>query len=394
MTFELYPHQKAVLPKIRNGSVLTGGVGTGKSLTALAYYMKEEKHRDIYVITTAKKRDSLEWNGDAAKYGIGTKRDATVAGVLTVDSWNNITDYDDVKDAFFIFDEQRVVGSGAWVKSFIKIAKANRWILLSATPGDTWMDYIPLFVANGFYKNRTAFIRRHVVFSRFSKFPKVDHYVEENVLRRYRDRILVDMPFDRHTTRHIKYVNTEYDRDKFKQIQKKRWNIFEERPIRDVAEMFRVMRQLVNTDEDRIHTVVSLMEKHPRVIIFYNFNSELHLLRKMCDELEITYAEWNGHKHQPVPEGESWVYLVQYTSGNEGWNCITTDTVILYSLNYSYKVFEQSLGRIDRLNTPYKDLYYYVLVSKAPIDLAILKTVRAKKTFNEKAFGEFPDSSL
>lgn len=394
MTFELFPHQKAVLPKIRNGSVLTGGVGTGKSLTALAYYMKEEQHRDIYVITTAKKRDSLEWNADAAKYGIGTKRGATVAGVLTVDSWNNITDYDDVKDAFFIFDEQRVVGSGAWVKSFIKIAKVNRWILLSATPGDTWIDYIPLFVANGFYKNRTAFIRRHVVYSRFSKFPKVDHYVEENVLRRYRDRILVDMPFDRHTTRHIKYVNTEYDRDKFKQIQKKRWNIFEERPIRDVADMFRVMRQLVNTDEDRIHTVVSLMGKHPRVIIFYNFNSELHLLRKMCDELEITYAEWNGHKHQPVPEGESWVYLVQYTSGNEGWNCITTDTVILYSLNYSYKVFEQSLGRIDRLNTPYKDLYYYVLVSKAPIDLAILKTVRAKKTFNEKAFGEFPDSSL
>lgn len=394
MTFELYPHQKAVLPKIRNGSVLTGGVGTGKSLTALAYYMKEEQHRDIYVITTAKKRDSLEWNGDAAKYGIGTKRDATVAGVLTVDSWNNITDYDHVKDAFFIFDEQRVVGSGTWVKSFIKIAKANRWILLSATPGDTWIDYIPLFVANGFYKNRTAFIRRHVVYSRFSKFPKVDHYVEENVLRRYRDRILVDMPFDRHTTRHIKYVNTEYDRDKFKQIQKKRWNIFEERPIRDVAEMFRVMRQLVNTDEDRIHTVVSLMEKHPRPIIFYNFNSELHLLRKMCEDLEITYAEWNGHKHQPVPEGESWVYLVQYTSGNEGWNCITTDTVILYSLNYSYKVFEQSLGRIDRLNTPYKDLYYYVLVSKSPIDLAILKSLRAKKSFNVKAFGGFPDSSL
>ena len=394
MTFELFPHQKAVLPKIRNGSVLTGGVGTGKSLTALAYYMKEEKHRDIYVITTAKKRDSLEWNGDAAKYGIGTKRGATVAGVLTVDSWNNITDYDDVKDAFFIFDEQRVVGSGAWVKSFIKIAKANRWILLSATPGDTWMDYIPLFVANGFYKNRTAFIRRHVVYSRFSKFPKVDHYVEENVLRRYRDRILVDMPFDRHTTRHIKYVNTEYDRDKFKQIQKKRWNIFEERPIRDVSEMFRVMRQLVNTDEDRIHNVVSLMEKHPRVIIFYNFNAELKLLRKVCDELEITYAEWNGHKHQPVPEGESWVYLVQYTSGNEGWNCITTDTVILYSLHYSHRVFEQSLGRIDRLNTPYKDLYYYVLVSKSPIDLAILKTVRTKKNFNEEAFGKFPDSSL
>ena len=394
MTFELYPHQKAVLPKIRNGAVLTGGVGTGKSLTALAYYMKEEQPRDIYVITTAKKRDTLEWNADAAKYGIGTERGATVAGVLKVDSWNNITDYDGVKNAFFIFDEQRVVGSGAWVKSFIKIAKANRWVLLSATPGDTWMDYIPLFVAHGFYKNRTEFIRRHVVYSRFAKFPKVDHYVEENVLRRYRDRILVDMPFDRHTTRHIKHVNTEYDRDKFKQIQKKRWNIFEDRPIRDVAEMFRVMRQLVNTDDDRIHMVVSLMEKHPRVIIFYNFNSELYLLRQMCESLEITYAEWNGHKHQPVPEGESWVYLVQYTSGNEGWNCITTDTVILYSLNYSYKVFEQSLGRIDRLNTPYKDLYYYVLVSKAPIDLAILKSLRAKKSFNVRAFGEFPDSSL
>lgn len=386
MAVELYPHQKAALPLIHNGCVLTGGVGSGKSLTSLAYYMENWKSRDIYVITTAKKRDSLEWNGDAAKYGIGTDRKATVAGVLTVDSWNNITDYVDVKDAFFIFDEQRVVGYGAWVKAFIKIAKKNKWIMLSATPGDNWHDYIPLFIANGFYKNKTEFERTHVVFSRFSKFPKVDHYVEEGRLLRYRRQILVDMPFDRHTTRHIRKVDVEYDKEVFEGITKRRWNPYSEKPIKDVSELFRVMRQVVNEDPDRIRMCISLQQKHKRVIIFYNFNFELKMLRDMCKQLDLKYAEWNGHKHEPIPEGDEWVYLVQYTSGSEGWNCVSTDAMILFSLNYSYKIYEQSLGRIDRLNTPYKDLYYYILMSKSRIDKYIWKALSDKKHFNVREY--------
>ena len=132
--------------------------------------------------------------------------------------------------------------------------------------------------------------------------------------------------------------------------------------------------------------LLEIVEDHPKAIIFYNFDYELEILRNLYYGEDVEIAEWNGHKHQPIPRGDKWIYLVQYTAGAEGWNCITTDTIIFYSQNYSYKVLKQASGRIDRLNTPYTDLYYYHLVSKSGIDLAISRALKNKKQFNETRF--------
>ena len=144
-----------------------------------------------------------------------------------------------------------------------------------------------------------------------------------------------------------------------------------------------VLRRIVNEDESRITTLLELVERHPRVIIFYNFDYELEILKGLYYGENVEIAEWNGHAHQPVPSGERWIYLVQYTAGCEGWNSIKTDTIIFYSQNYSYKVVAQAAGRIDRLNTPYTDLYYYHLKSRSGIDLAISRALKNKKQFNE-----------
>jgi superfamily II DNA or RNA helicase len=387
---ELYPHQKEAVEKLNNGKILWGGVGSGKSITAVAYYMKVEADADVYVITTAKKRDSLDWEREFAEAGVGKHLNATVAGALTVDSWNNIGKYRDVKGAFFIFDEQRLVGSGEWSTVFIKIAKQNHWILLTATPGDTWLDYIPVFVANGFYPNRTAFKRDHVVYNTYSKFPKVERYINVGRLVRARNSLLVEMPYLRHTTRVEKTVTVEFDGRVLDRVVKERWNVFEDRPLRDVSEMFNAMRKVVNSDTSRLAAVKALLELHPRVIVFYNYDYELSALRSLgsiegiSEGFEI--AEWNGHKHQAVPTCENWVYLVQYTAGAEGWNCTTTDAMIFYSLTYSYKMWHQAHGRIDRLNTPYQTLYYYALVSKSMIDRAVSQALAGKKNFNESKF--------
>lgn len=390
---------------MHNGCILTGGVGTGKSITAIAYYFTKvcggdlrinsfgflkplSKPKDLYVITTARKRDDLDWEEEALPFGLSKHAELSHSGAqLFIDSWNNVPNYQEVKNAFFIFDEQRLVGSGAWVKAFIKIAKENSWIMLSATPGDNWMDYIPVFVANGFYKNRTEFLRRHVVYNNFSKFPKVDHYVEQGILLKLRRSILVDMPYERHTTRHVKNVLVGYDEEKFELVAKKRWHIYEDRPIKDVGELFIVMRKLVNSDQSRLDAVIKLMAKHERLIVFYNFNYELDKLRTLadiCSDYDI--AEWNGQRHEEVPKSDKWVYLVQYTAGAEGWNCIETNATIFYSLNYSYKINHQAKGRIDRLNTKYTDLYYYILRSTSMIDNAIMKSITLKKNFNESQF--------
>jgi len=384
MGVKLYPHQEYAVDQMHNGCILWGGVGTGKSLTAVAYYMQKEAPKDVYVITTAKKRDSVDWEGDFTKYGVGKFKNATVAGVLTVDSWNNIDKYRNVQNAFFIFDEQRLVGSGAWVKSFVEIARHNRWILLSATPGDTWMDYIPVFIANGYYKNRTAFKQEHVVYKPFRKFPQISRYNGVGRLVRLRNEVLVEMPYHPHTVRHSYEILVDYDRDLYEMAVKKRWHIYESRPLKDAGELFMVMRKIVNSGPCRMQELRKLMLKHPKLIVFYNFDYELELLRSLAGI--TTVHEWNGHRHQELPKTDSWVYLVQYAAGAEGWNCTSTDAIVFYSLTYSYKMWQQAHGRIDRINTPFRDLFYYTLKSDSTIDEAVWKSLLSKKNFNESEY--------
>lgn len=404
MGIGLYDYQIDAVKRMKNGCILNGGVGSGKSRTALAYYYlrnggdpaslcgdnyipMDDPPKDLYIITTARKRDTLEWDGDMGPFLLSTHTDVSLySNKVIVDSWNNITKYKEVTGAFFIFDEDRVTGSGVWVKSFLKIAKSNEWIILSATPGDTWQDYIPVFLANGFYKNKSEFIREHIVYSRFSKFPKVDRYLNTGRLIRLRNNILIDMDFHRDTVPHHEDVYVSYDISAYKDICRNRWNPWEDKPIENASEFCYSLRKLVNTDEARQVALLQIIEEHPKAIIFYNFDYELDILKKLYygDDFEI--AEWNGHKHQEVPKGDKWVYLVQYTAGNEGWNCVRTDTIIFYSQNYSYKVMTQAAGRIDRLNTPYKDLYYYHIKSRSGIDLAISKALKNKKKFNERKF--------
>ena len=401
----LYDYQKDAVNKMKNGCILNGGVGSGKSRTALYYYFKEQggsmepiyipmkiRPKDLIIITTARKRDTLEWEGELANFLMSTNENQykRYGNHIYIDSWNNIKKYADITGAFFIFDEQRVVGSGAWVKAFLKITKSNDWILLSATPGDTWSDYIPVFLANGFYKNKTEFGREHIVYSRFTKYPKIDRYINTGRLIRERNNILIDMDFKRQTISHHEDIYVNYDKFKFRDAMKLRWNPYTNEPIKQASELCYCLRRIVNEDDSRIIALMELLEKCPKAIIFYNFDYELEILRNLHTEYgldeKVEIAEWNGHKHQPIPTSDKWLYLVQYTAGAEGWNCVTTDTIIFYSLNYSYKILSQACGRIDRLNTPYTDLYYYHLKSRSGIDLAISRALDNKKTFNETKY--------
>ena len=401
----LYDYQKEAIEHMKNGCILNGGVGSGKSRTALYYYFKlnggsidpeyvhmKDKPLDLYIITTARKRDTLEWEGELVPFLMTSFSDHThlYDHKVIVDSWNNIKKYQDVKDAFFIFDEQRVVGYGAWTKAFLKITKSNQWILLSATPGDSWSDYIPVFIANGFYKNKSEFMREHVIFSRYTKYPKIDRYVNTKKLIKQRNNILINMDFIRTTVYHHIDIFTSYDRDKYKEALKNRWDPYKNLPMQQASDLCYVLRRIVNESISRQIALAEILEKHPRVIIFYNFDYELDILRNFVNAIQTngTYeiAEWNGHKHQEIPDTDCWVYLVQYNAGAEGWNCIKTDTIVFYSQNYSYKMTEQACGRIARLNTPYKDLYYYHLKSNSGIDLAINRSLKNKKNFNEGKF--------
>lgn len=479
MKVELRPHQREAIDKMHNGCVLWGGVGTGKTIAALTYAIEREPGKQIVVITTAKKRDSLDWEREAAMLGLRVED-------ILVSSWNKIANFVDNEDLFFIFDEQRLVGSGAWVKSFYKIAKKNHWILLSGTPGDNWSDYAPMFIANGWYKNITEFRREHAVYSRFTSFPKIERYINEGKLVKFRKRLLVEMPMVRHTTRHLHYIDCGFDTDTLDIVRKRRWNVYTDEPLQNASELYSVMRKVVSTDPSRREALAKLIAKHPKLIVFYNYNYELEILREMCQEISediesgslfstkswetqnsglilpkkendlwqqspglvtgqdlsspptsgtsydrslnktkkpseknsseidesqqmifppsrpvstldlpndkslsngtetFQWAEWNGHKHQEIPKTDRWVYLVQYQSGSEGWNCIETDTMAFWSLTYSWKQFEQSQGRIDRLNTPFVDLNYHILMTDSLAEKPVMRALKQKKDFQPR----------
>lgn len=414
----LYKHQFDALDKMSNGKVLCGGVGSGKSRTSLAYYILKDlgigkknsdssigfsiefdfkeldgygdsgfKKRKLVIITTARKRDTLDWEEEAMPFGL-SYNDASPVEIL-VDSWNNVSKYVGIKDSFFIFDEQRLVTMGTWAKAFLKIVKSNRWILLSATPGDSYNDYLTLFLAHGFYKNKTEFNREHIVFSRFSKYPKIERYVGTARLERYRKELLVPMPARRVTEQIHKNIRCEFDKDMYKTIYKDRWDPYEQCPIEDAGKMCLLLRKLVNTDPSRFENLWRIFLIHHKIIVFYNFNIELEMLRDFLNEKSVAFSEWNGHCHESIPDTDEWVYLVQYSAGNEGWNCILTNAMVFFSQNYSYKVMVQAAGRIDRINTPYTDLFYYHLVSTATIDKAILCALKKKRNFNESSFAKF-----
>lgn len=399
---ELRNYQLDAIEKLKNGNILCGGVGSGKSRTSIGYYYKEQggdlysdeyipmydPPQDLYIITTARKRDTKEWEGELSPFLLSTNPEVNLYNnKIVIDSWNNIKKYQDVQGAFFIFDEQRVVGSGAWVKAFLKIAKNNNWILLSATPGDTWMDYVPVFIANGFFKNKTEFTSNHVIYSRVvTNFPKIEGYYNTGRLTRLRNRILVDMDFNRKTVSHHEDVWVDYDISSYKAAGRDRWDPYKQEPILNAGGLCYVWRKIVNSDISRQMALVELFEKHDRMIIFYNFDYELEILKELFADTYADVAEWNGHKHQEIPTSDSWVYLVQYNAGAEGWNCIKTDTIVFFSQNYSYKIMQQAAGRIDRLNTPFTDLYYYHIKSRSGIDLAIARALKEKKKFNENKF--------
>lgn len=397
---ELFGYQKEAVDQMKNGSVLCGGVGSGKSITAIAYYISKvcggnyenikdgmKTPRDIFIITTAKKRDDKEWEMECMKFCIGLEDNPYYPVKVIVDSWNNIKKYRKVVGSFFIFDEQRVVGSGVWVKSFLDISRKNQWVLLSATPGDQWSDYIPVFIANGFYKNKTEFNTHHCIFSRFSKYPKIERYINERKLMAHRDSIVVMMKDNRETERHDINVIVSYDKELYRKVLRDRWDPYDNCPIRETGKLLYLLRKTVNSDPSRIAVLDDILGSKKYLIVFYNFDYELEILKNYLDSIFYTYSEWNGHKHQAVPKDpEGWVYLVQYAAGSEGWNCTKTDTIVFFTQNYSYRTLEQSRGRIDRVNTPFHDLFYYHIRSNAPIDLAIHQALARKKKFNDHAF--------
>ena len=404
----LKPFQENCLERLSTGKVLAADTGAGKSIMSLAWYLSKEcasdEHSlksgakawtlyhgspDLYIITTPKKRDSEEWESDLSKFNLVKGRNSKEMGEVNIfiDSWNNIKKYTEIKNSVFIFDEQRAVGSGTWAKSFVKIAKQNHWIMLSATPGDTWSDWCPLMIAKGYYPNRTAFFNKHAVYNPYVKYREIIRWDNTDELEYYRSKMLVTCRMEKKTTRHFEEVIADCsNKYEVKRAYKERTNPKTGEPFKSASELCAYTRNIINTDPTRSAVGLKIIQMYDRIIIFYTLTDELEGIKWACNKAGRKMYFYNGEIHDQVPTGNNWAYIVQYTAGSEAWNCTTCNAMLFWDLTYSYKQFKQATGRIDRLNTPYSDLYYYAIRSYMPLDLAIRRALREKKDFNSRGF--------
>ena len=398
----LKPEQQEAVDKLQSGNILVAGTGAGKSRTGLYWYFKENggafigdeykpmtDPKDLYIITTAEKRNTHDWDKEMSLYLLSTNPEANhYQNKVVVNSWQQISKYKTVSGAYFLFDEDHLTGTGEWVKSFLKIAKNNKWIILTATPGDKYEDYGPVFVANGYFSSISEFKQRHIIYDYRPGWPRFVKCVGTARLDRLKQRIIVRMNYEHKVEVHSTDILCDYDTVLYKTVVRQRWNPYENKPIENASQYCYCLRRITNLDESRVEACKEIVNQRNRVIIFYNHDPELYLLREVDFGPDVAIAELNGHKHEAIPDTPRWVYLVNYAAGAEAWECTKTDTVIFYSQNYSYKTMVQAAGRIDRRNTPFSDLYYYHLKSRAPIDLAIEQCIKAKKKFNENTFAQ------
>lgn len=372
----MYEYQLEAIDKLQSGMILWGNVGSGKSRTSLYFYCKNYSNKKLLIITTAQKRNNGEWLEECKVFGLKP----------IIDSWNNIRKYEKYENCFIIFDEDHLTGYGAWSKTFIKMAKCNDWLVLTGTPGDNYSEFMTVFIAKGWYKNKRDFEENHVIYSRYSKYPKVDRYINQGLLEKHRRDILVKMFVEKRPRVHKEIVITQYDISKYKKAYKEKRDE-NNKPFKNATAFCLYLRKICNEDESKIVKVRELLLKHNKVIIFYNYIYEKEILLKLLKTMKtFNVGEYNGQHHDDIPIGERWAYLCQYTAASEGWNCLLCDTMIFFSMSYSYKAMEQAAGRINRVNTPYKDLYYYYLRTTSGIDLSINRALSTKRNFNESTF--------
>lgn len=144
-------------------------------------------------------------------------------------------------------------------------------------------------------------------------------------------------------------------------------------------------RQLCNS-KDKQQAFIDLINSiNDRVVVFYNFDSELDTLKTLVKDRPI--AEVNGHTNteQIYHDNDNCVLFVQYQAGARGLNLQDGNKIIYYSLTLSSDLFEQSKKRIHRIGTKYP-CFYWILQTKDSVEESIYKSLNRQEDYNEELF--------
>lgn len=139
-------------------------------------------------------------------------------------------------------------------------------------------------------------------------------------------------------------------------------------------------------NKEKLSAFEDLLEStNDRLIVFYNFNSELERLKEICEKFDKPTSEVNGAKHDLTNynDCDNSVTLVQYQAGSMGINLQLSNKIIYFTPPLSSELFEQSKKRIHRIGQNHPCFYYQL---KCGIEEKIYGTLAMRKDYTDKLF--------
>lgn len=143
--------------------------------------------------------------------------------------------------------------------------------------------------------------------------------------------------------------------------------------------------------EFKLQTFKELVQStQDRLIVFYNFNAELELLKRIAASLDRPISEVNGQTKDltAYEQEDNSITFIQYQAGAMGLNLQKANKIIYFTLTDKSELFEQSKKRIHRIGQE-QPCFYYILMCKGSVEEVILQTLEMRKDFTDELFNEY-----
>lgn len=402
----LYAHQKKIVDLLPHKHLLAHGLGTGKTITALAL----ARRVNLGTLIICPKMLKPKWEREAnswlvnTEYGLMTRGDYVVLSkeefkkhFKTLPRFQAII----VDEAHNTFGSLKSQGHKA-LYAYIKVHNPTYVWLLTGTPYTStpmsvfalgrllgapwkWMDFRDQYF-------RERYIGRRVI---FEPRPGIEAAIAERV-KEIGSVVRLDECIDvpPQTFEEEEFAWTSDQLKALKELKERESN-----PLTRFTKAHQIAQGILIGDEYRPDQffkclkndrVVELAEQNEKLIVFSRYNLHLEHLSDMLNEKGILNVVINGATKNRealinTSNAAKRVILLVQADCSEGWEAPSFGVVVHACLGYSYVKYNQSLGRVLRINAP-KPNYYLTLTTKDSADMLVSEAMRKKESFHDAIF--------
>ena len=411
----LYPHQKEGLRQVENLNHVAfyWDMGLGKTFVGAEKLIQLGSKINLVICQKSKIQDWIDHFIDVCKipyiYNLTNKQELNEflsnyreykIGIINYDLVFRRPELKQLKDFTLLLDESSLIQHETAKRSkFILKLSPKNVILLSGTPtGGKYENLWSQLHLLGWKISKDMFYNQYINYhwDDSNGFPLmvIDGYKnEERLKRKMRDHGcqflktegVFDLPDQIHQTINVP-VSKEY-----KKFHKDSIITINDQELVGDTTLTKMLyeRQLCGQYcDDKLDAFADLINStNDRLIVFYNFNEELHKLRKIAEECgrEIGFVNGSGRSMYAYEECTDGILFIQYQAGAMGLNLQKANKIIYFTPPLSSELFEQSKKRIHRIGQD-KTCFYYYLTCKGSIEEKIYKTLAMRRDYTEALF--------